>query len=256
MDNIKKKHLIKKKKKIISLFNDISSMDETSIKFFGQQTDNFMNSIKISLFESLAKKKTLPEWLTKLSGLSGRKYRVLINNLVKRMKNPKYLEIGSFTGSTACSASFKNNLKITCIDNWSQRFDQNINPEKEFNNNIKKCITPNSNFKVINSDFRKVDFKKIGKFNIFLFDGPHHLEDHIDGISMVQDALENKFILIIDDWNWVQVRDGTFLALDNLKLKIISQLEIRTTHDGSNSLCDGENSDWHQGYSFFVIEKK
>ena len=59
MDNIKKKHLIKKKKKIISLFNDISSMDETSIKFFGQQTDNFMNSIKISLFESLAKKKKL-----------------------------------------------------------------------------------------------------------------------------------------------------------------------------------------------------
>ena len=69
MDNIKKKHLIKKKKKIISLFNDFSSMDEISIKFSGQQTDNFINSIKISLFESLEKKRKLPKWLIQLSGL-------------------------------------------------------------------------------------------------------------------------------------------------------------------------------------------
>ena len=255
MDNIKKKHLIKKKNKIISLLNEVSSMDETSIKFSGAQNDDFMNLIKNSTIEALERKTKIPEWLKKINGLSGRKYRALINNLISKMKSPKYLEIGSFTGSTACSASFNNDLKITCIDNWSDDFEQNIDPSKEFSSNIKKCLTDNSQIEIISSDFRKVNFRNIGKFNIFLYDGPHHLEDHIDGITLVQDALENKFILIIDDWNWTQVRDGTFLALDNLNLTIVSQLEIRTTHDGTNSLWHSENSDWHQGYSFFVLKK-
>ena len=78
----------------------------------------------------------------------------------------------------------------------------------------------------------------------------------MEGITLAQPALQDKFILIVDDWNWDQVRNGTFFALDNLNLEIVSKLEIRTTHDGSNSLASGENSDWHQGYVFFVIKKK
>ena len=57
-----------------------------------------------------------------MEGLSRRKYRSLINNLVQKIKDPRYLEIGTWLGSTACSAAFKNDLKITCIDNWSQIF--------------------------------------------------------------------------------------------------------------------------------------
>ena len=57
-----------------------------------------------------------------MDGLSGRKYRSLINSLINKVKNPSYLEIGSWLGSTACSAAFKNKLTITCIDNWSQVF--------------------------------------------------------------------------------------------------------------------------------------
>ena len=59
----------------------------------------------------------------------------------------------------------------------------------------------------------------------------------------------------MDDWNWDQVRNGTTAAIEDLKLNVISKLEIRTTHDGSNALAFGKNSDWHQGYCFFVIKK-
>ena len=47
-----------------------------------------------------------------------------------------------------------------------------------------------------------------------------------------------------------QVRDGTISALKDLKLNIVSKLEIRTTQDGSNALMMSQNSDWHQGYCF------
>ncbi len=187
--------------------------------------------------------------------MSGRKYRTLINNLINKIEKPSYLEIGTWLGSTACSACFRNNLKITCIDNWSQNFTGVNDPKVKFINNIEKCISNKSQFKLISKDFRKINFKEIGKFNIFLYDGPHHLEDHFDGIKIVQPALLDKYILIIDDWNWDQVRAGTKKAFNELNLKIISKLEIRTTSDGSNALLSGENSDWHQGYCFFVIKK-
>ena len=32
---------------------------------------------------------------------------ILINSLVDKVKNPSYLEIGSWLGSTACSAIFR-----------------------------------------------------------------------------------------------------------------------------------------------------
>ncbi len=256
MNNIQRKHLIKRKKRLLAFLNEVSSFDETSITFTGDQNDELLKKIKESTLESLEKKRKIDDWILKLPGLSGRKYRTLINTLISKIKNPSYLEIGSYTGSTACAASANNVLKITCIDNWSQFFFDGVDPHKEFNKNIKKCILPKSSLKILSEDFRKVDFKKIDKHNIFLFDGPHHFEDHVEGITLAQPALQNKFILIVDDWNWDQVRDGTFFALDNLNLEIVSKLEIRTTHDGSNSLASGENSDWHQGYVFFVIKKK
>ena len=42
-----------------------------------------------------------------MEGLSGRKYRSLINNLIQKIKDPRYLEIGTWLGSTACSAAFE-----------------------------------------------------------------------------------------------------------------------------------------------------
>ena len=257
MDNIQRKLLIKKDKNANQIVNFSSLVDETSIIFSGKEDDDFILKIKEALMDSLSLKRKISNDILKMDGLSGRKYRSLINSLVDKVKNPSYLEIGSWLGSTACSAIFKNNLAITCIDNWSQVFFEKEfpNPEKTFRENIEKCLGNDTKYNFINNDFRKIDFSSIGKHNIYLFDGPHHYEDHFDGIILAQPALTEKFILIIDDWNWNQVRDGTIAALKHLKLNVISKLEIRTTQDGSNALMMGQNSDWHQGYCFFVIQK-
>ena len=77
-----------------------------------------------------------------MEGLSGRKYRSLINNLVEKIEKPSYLEIGSWLGSTACSAAFKNDFKITCIDNWSQHFLKNFQTPNKFLKKILKNVCP------------------------------------------------------------------------------------------------------------------
>ena len=122
MDNIQRKLLIKKNKKAKQIVNFSSLVDETSIIFSGKEDDDFIIKIKDALMDSLSLKRKISNDILKMEGLSGRKYRSLINSLVDKVKNPSYLEIGSWLGSTACSAIFKNNLKITCIDNWSQVF--------------------------------------------------------------------------------------------------------------------------------------
>ena len=73
---------------------------------------------------------------------------------------------------------------------------------------------------------------------------------------MAQPALEDVFFLIIDDWNWAQVRNGTLNAIKDLNIKIISSIEIRTTQDNTMpQFMLGQYSDWHNGY-FLTICKK
>ena len=140
MDNIQRKLLIKKDKNANQIVNFSSLVDETSIIFSGKEDDDFIKKIKEALMDSLSLNRKISNDILKMDGLSGRKYRSLINSLVDKVKNPSYLEIGSWLGSTACSAIFKNNLAITCIDNWSQVFFEKEfpNPEKTFSENINK----------------------------------------------------------------------------------------------------------------------
>ncbi len=255
MNSIQTKRILKKKKKILSLINHISAIDETIIKFSGKRSDLLFKNIESAFENALSGKTQLNKKILMMDGLSGRKYRILLNNLIKNLKNPKYLEIGSWLGSTICSACFKNRLDVTCIDNWSQNFLVNIDPKKVFLKNINKYISSNVNLCLIEKDFREINYNNHSNFNIFFYDGPHHYQDHYDSIKLVLPALANKFILIVDDWNWNQVRKGTIDAIKDENLKIVAKLEIRTTIDDSSSLITGQNSDWHQGCAFFVLEK-
>ncbi len=255
MESIQIKSKFKKKKKIISLLNHISAMDETVIKINGDRNNYFFSIIQNALEKALAGESELCKDILSMQGLSGRKFRILINELIKEFKKPKYLEIGSWLGSSACSASFNNELEITCIDNWSQNFNYDLEPRETFLRNVEKFISKKNKFTIIEKDFRKINYNSLKDFNIYFYDGAHHYQDHFDAICKVLPALSQRFILIIDDWNWSQVRKGTMDSINNERLNIMSSLEIRTTTDNSSSLITGHNSDWHQGCAFFVLKK-
>jgi hypothetical protein len=137
----------------------------------------------------------LPPWILDMPGMSGRGYRILINHLISAMGVPAYLEIGCHAGSTACAAICGNRLAATCIDNWSEFGG----PEFEFFEHVDACLSPEIDFRFIESDFREVEFAGLGPFNVYLFDGPHEENDQYDGITMAQPALAASHILIVDD---------------------------------------------------------
>jgi len=229
------------------------AQDETSIRWRGDfKTHEYARLLQRAMENALALETKLPGWIRSMDSMSGRKYRGLINTLVEGMPTPRYLEVGSWAGSTACSAISGNRMTACCIDNWSE-FN---GPNDTFQRHIKRVVTPAVNFRFIEADFRSVDFAALGKFNIYCFDGPHSERDHIDGVSIAQPALDDEYLLIIDDWNWKQVRDGTMKALESLRVKIIAQIQIHTTQDNSHpTVLRRQFSDWHNGYFIAVCRK-
>jgi hypothetical protein len=199
--------------------------------------------------ETLKQDNSPPQAIRDIEGMSGLKYRSFINRFVRCLPDARYLEIGSWAGSTAVAALYGNKAKALCIDNWSEYGG----PKATFFANIESIRSNDLDFSFVEQDFRAVDYGSIGSFNVYLFDGPHSERDQYDGIMLPQQALADTFLLVVDDWNWFQVRVGTFKALKHVGSRIQCSIEIQTSLDNSHPQIWGSDSDWHNGYFIAVI---
>jgi len=236
---------------------NISVNEETSIIFNGEWDSPYAANLQDAWFSAIAMDFKIPDWIRYMDGMSGKKYRYFINNLVGLIENPRYLEIGSWKGSTAASAIYGNNCAALCIDNWTD-FLWGASKESvrgEFEKNLKGAAGNTANFNFIDNDFRKVDYSAIGKFNVYMFDGPHSDQDQYDGVVIAQNALDDTYILVVDDYNGPGVKSGTESALLDLKSKVEASIEIRTHQAGGHPVISHQNSDWHNGYYIAVIKK-
>jgi hypothetical protein len=187
-----------------------------------------------------------------IEGMSGKKYRYFINTLVGSIADARYLEVGSWAGSTLCSAIHNNKVTAVAIDNWSEFGG----PKKIFMENVQRFTTGEAKVWFYESDFRKVDYAGMStKFNIYLFDGPHEEKDQYDGLAMALPCMEKQFVFIVDDWNWERVRAGTFAAIQKCNLNVLLSTEVRTTLNNTHPSTSGKQSDWHNGYFISVLEK-
>ena len=73
-----------------------------------------------------------------IEGMSGKLYRFFINTLVRQLGDAAYLEVGSWAGSTLCSAIHDNKVRAVAIDNWSQFGG----PKDLFFKNLRTFTTP------------------------------------------------------------------------------------------------------------------
>jgi len=226
--------------------------EETSIEFRGEfGTSPLARQLMQAFVDALAIRTKLPQWIRTMPGMSGRKYRYLINNLVGSISNPRYLEIGSWAGSTACSAIHGNSVVAVCVDNWSEFGG----PKDAFAANIARALTPNVKFSFVEGDFRTVDFITLGRFNVYFFDGPHEEQDQYDGLTRVFPALEDEFVLVVDDYNVDRVVRGTESALQHLPVSIVGSITIRTSQLNRTPNIVFQYSDWHNGYQLMVCRK-
>jgi hypothetical protein len=196
------------------------------------------------------------QFVLDMDGMSGTRYRMFINRLMQLHGcDARYLEVGSWKGSTLASAIEGNKGHACAIDNWAE-YD---GPRDAFFANIAQTPTE-ATLDVIEADFRSVKYSGIkgGPFNVFMFDGPHNEQDQYDGVRLTHRAMADSYTLIVDDWNWLGVRTGTLKALIDARLRVEHAIEIRTSTDNCAPATTHTRSktEWHNGYFIAKIRKR
>lgn len=167
------------------------------------------------------------------------------------MPDPRYLEIGMFCGASFCAAIDQNKVSATGIDNWSGFGGM----AGQFYGNLSKFCGEGQIVSILERDFRTVDYKALGPFNILFYDGSHEETDQYDGIRLPDVGLDDHAIVIVDDWNWDRVCRGTFAALSDVGRHIEYSIEVRTTLDGQGSTIPAAESEWHNGLFVAIVSR-
>lgn len=184
-----------------------------------------------------------------MEGMTGKKTRHFYNNLLN-IDDARYLEIGTWKGSSVCSAMCGNKAKVVCIDNWSE-FD---GPKNEFLNNF-NTFKGENDASFIEKNCYQVDISELPKFNIYMYDGNHTEDSHYRALVHYYDCLDDMFVFIVDDWNGKPVRDGTYKSLKQLNLTVLYEKEIRLTTDNTHTPRPQADETWWNGIYVAILQK-
>jgi len=207
--------------------------------------------------------------LSNYNGLSGKRIRIFLNELIK--EDTRYLEVGTFTGSTFVSALYGNNPQSAIVidsfaaaDTWEMDLKVDVQYHGITVKNgllllfLENCLRNDiRNFSCIQSDCFNLptpDKQEIREVNTYLFDGGHTQEDHIRALTYYLNNMDNIFIYIVDDWNNPVVREGTRIGIEMSYLKVHKEWEIFSeikTIDNATYY----DKNWWNGYYIAVCEK-
>ena len=189
----------------------------------------------------------ITDYILNMDGMTGKKTRHFYNNLLNK-EDARYLEIGTWKGSSVCSAMCGNKAKILCIDNWTELGA----PRSEFFSNFDTYKGEND-ATFLEEDCFKIDVSQLPKFNIYMYDGNHEETSHYMALIHFYSCLDDMFIFIVDDWNWVNVRDGTYNSFKHLNVSVLYEREIRLTTDNSTTHA---KETWHNGIYVAILQKQ
>lgn len=185
-----------------------------------------------------------------ITGFSTATMRRFFSNLCNTSFPINYLEIGLYCGGTFCS-SFNKNCTSIGVENNSQNFERDaLWVKDELADNIYNFRIRGKEVVVYYEDCFLMDKTKLPKIDIYFYDGFHSEESQEKALLHFFDVLSDRFIWIVDDFNWQFVADGTNKALKKLNDKIkIEQVSILKGNKSDNDPV------WHNGLAVYLINK-
>jgi hypothetical protein len=187
------------------------------------------------------------EDILKINGYSGNMTRHLYNNICSYKhesgRKTRSLEISCWRGSSTVSALYKNDMVSTVIDNWSEFGG----PKDEFMSTLHQYFPEQlENIQVINEDsFNLTTTLSYAPYDIYMYDGDHKEECHEKAIMEYWKYLSDTCIILVDDWDWECVKNGTRKGFEKINANIVYEVEIQ----GS-----GNEGFWN-GCGVFLIKK-
>lgn len=198
----------------------------------------FVDMILESINSSACAVSNFDESTFDISGLSSNRVRHLLNSLCSN-EGIKYLEIGSYLGSTFCAAIEGNQLEAYAVDNWATDNLQPAENETEierasyqdFKENAKR-YKGDSKVRIINADCKNLVPEDLNsKVNLVFYDGDHSYDGQLESLQTIKDLVEDTFILILDDANFAGVVESAeqFVRQNNFSIlfeqKLLNAIE-------------------------------
>jgi hypothetical protein len=182
-----------------------------------------------------------------IEGMSGAKTRHLYNNLCN-LPGCRYLEIGSWKGSSTVAALFGNDASGTAVDNFSQFGG----PVGEFRDNVQRFLRPGQ-VELVNADaWEYLQSEAAAALAgrrpvVYVYDGSHAYEDQRLAIVRAAPHLARVAVVVVDDWNWDDVRRGTADGIADAGARVLWSREIR-------SPAHGDAAGFWNGVGLFVLD--
>ena len=167
-------------------------------------------------------------------GMSDAYGRHFLNNML-RAAGSRYLEVGTFKGSTLVAALAANEFLVDralAIDSYAFDTDSFFfgripqsgdSVRAEALANVDTFLDPRAadRRELRVADCFAVDAESIGRFNVYLYDGEHEYNDQLRAFTHFDAALEDLFVALVDDWNYPPVRHGTRDAFERLGYDVV-----------------------------------
>jgi len=214
----------------------------------------------------LLQSKLLPFQL-EIDGMSSYKNRHLLNNLMSLQlegRKLRYLEVGSWKGSTFCASIFNNDIEATSIENFSEFtstsfIGEYVHPREAFHRNLNTTVTlsnPRPIVITVQRDSFATDPTSLGApFDVYFYDGEHSYDSHVKAYTHFHPCLADTFITLVDDY---QEKPGnppfeaTKHAFDRLGFSVIKSWYLfEETHD----TVQGAMAGWWNGLYVAVVQK-
>lgn len=176
-------------------------------------SDRYVQHVEASISKArLGQSKLLPLHMH-IDGMSSYKNRHLFNNLLsltQEGRKTRYLEVGSWKGSTFCSAIFSNEIEATSIENFSEFTTTSfcgqhaVHPQEAFHRNLSETLGRSSPRPVVSTiqrdSFQVAPSSLDGPFDVYFYDGEHSFDSHVKAFTHFDRCLAHTFITVVDDY--------------------------------------------------------
>lgn len=196
-----------------------------------------------------------------MNGMSGYKYRYFINNVMKQLANPRYLEVGVMAGSSLSSAiDGVYGVEALGID----RYSLGAGSLQDAETNVQSVATDPSSVVILDKDFLSVNFTGRGPFNVYLYDCGRGQGGYESCLVHAQSALADDLLFIVGDWDHAyggvdsELNIGIRLGIAQAGYNIAYHVDVQTGsfyEAGGMPSSEVESTAWQNGYGIFVLTR-
>ncbi len=156
----------------------------------------------------------LPISLLEVGGLCSLKVRLLFCRLAQGPTLKALLEVGVLHGATSCCALTGDVERVAGVDNFSQ-FNGDV---RQTEANWRRFRKPGAITELCVADLFTAS--PSGQHDWYYYDADHGYEATRDAMGYYLPCLEESFLLLVDDYDWLDVQRGVKDGLEAAGLKV------------------------------------